>query len=83
MNIRKNKTIEPVNSLKPAQPKKEVKLINIKNINWTFIALVLVVILFFIFMFWLLLTGFHAVDSGWTYNGGLKVIRFKFILNLI
>lgn len=41
------------------------------QLNWTFIALVLFIAGFFLIMLILMFSGFHTLESGYTYNGGL------------
>ena len=60
-----------MNNKKPARLYKEENLV--AN-DWTFIFVGFVLAVFFIICFIALLTGFHAVDSGTTYNGGLLCI---------
>lgn len=60
-----------MNNRKPVRLYKEENLV--AN-DWTFIFVGLVLAVFFIICFIALLNGFHAVDSGTTYNGGLLCI---------
>ena len=61
-----------MNNKKP--PVRLYKEENIMANNWTFIAIGFVLAIFFILCFVALLNGFHAVESGTTYNGGLVCI---------
>ena len=56
--------LEEGNKPKSLYPKKE-------KTDWTFVIMGTALTIFFALCIVALLTGFHAVDSGWTYNGGL------------
>lgn len=60
MNIR-NRKVEPVHSLHPAEPKRAVDM--------TFVALATLLTLFFGILLVLMLIGFKGVESGVEYNG--------------
>ena len=51
-----------VKSLYPAKP---------KEIDWSFVILATGLTLFFGLLVVSMIAGFHAVESGWIYNGGL------------
>ena len=61
-----------MNNKKP--PARLYKEENLVANNGTFIFVGFVLAIFFILCFFGLLTGFHVVDSGTTYNGGLLCI---------
>ena len=67
MNIRnRNNNVEPVHSLKRAEP--------VKTVDWTFVALATGLTLFFGVLIVLLLTGFKCVESGLIYNNGELIL---------
>ena len=65
-----------MNNKKP--PVRLYKEQNIQANNGTFILVGIVLAIFFILCFLGLLTGFNAVESGTTYNGGLLCIFATF-----